>query len=145
MLTFFNPQTLKAFADLFGQLFALVSPLGAVTPFLELTARDEEMRKKVARRAAIAMAVLLIAAMLIGGLVLKFFGGIGCFRCAGGILIFMMGLDMARGRALVETPPDAKQVLAEAEGHKDASRQELMSLSVVPLAMPLLVGYRWER
>jgi multiple antibiotic resistance protein len=52
-----------------------------------------------------------------------------------------MGLDMARGRNLIDsTPPEAKQAIAEAEEHKDISRQELMSLAVVPLAMPLLVG-----
>lgn len=141
MMTYLSLQALKTFADLYGQLFALSSPLGAVTPFLELTDKDKEMRLCVARRAALAMTILLTLAMLVGGWLLKFFGGIGCFRCAGGVLIFMMGLDMSRGRNLVTVKSsEAKRAIAEAEELRSDVHQELLSLAVVPLAMPLLVG-----
>lgn len=134
-------QALKTFADLFGQLYAPTSAGAAITPFLELTEKHKELREKVARRISLAIGVLLIFAMLIGGWLVKFFGGIGCLRCAGSIPIFLMGLDMSRGRDIIKfKAAETKQAIAETLAlHKDPL-PEMLSLAVVPLAMPLIVG-----
>jgi len=66
-----------------------------------------------------------------GGLIFKLFGiTLGAFRIAGGILLFLLALDMMRAqRSRVRTSPEE-----ESEG---AEREDV---AIIPLGIPMLAG-----
>jgi len=114
-------------------LLVIVDPIGMVPMFILLsgtTAREVD-RQRIARLASIAVAIVLVAAALVGESVLRLFGiGLPSFKVAGAILIMLMAISMMQANPLKEkqTPEEAK----EAED-KDG-------IAVVPLAVPLLAG-----
>ncbi|WP_369602775.1 YchE family NAAT transporter [Hahella sp. SMD15-11] len=113
-------------------LIAIVNPFGAVPVFISLTARDTPaQRRDTIHQAALAVGVILLLAAMSGELLLTFFGiTINSFRVGGGILVLLMAISMLHAR---NSP--VKQT--EEEVDESAGRE---SISVVPLAMPLLAG-----
>jgi multiple antibiotic resistance protein len=120
------------YIKIFTTLLAIVNPFGVIPIFVSLTeGMAEEERKHVGRTAGIAVAVVLVAATLVGKPLLNFFGvSIASFKVGGGILLLLMAISMmqARHTQSKQTPEEA----AEAE--------EKESIAVVPIAMPLLAG-----
>lgn len=113
-------------------LVVIVNPIGAVPVFLSLTdgASIAEQRS-VARTAAVAVVLTLIAATLLGDMLLRFFGiSVASFRVGGGILILLMAIAMlhARRSGLHQTREEAEEA------------EEMETVAVVPLAVPLLAG-----
>lgn len=108
-------------------LLAIVDPLGAVPVFIALTAHQNiEQRHKTARLTVVSVFTVLMIALLFGEWILWAFGiSIDAFRCAGGIVLLLMGLTMLRSR--VHTQEDL-----------EAAQDETIAL--VPLTMPLLAG-----
>lgn len=113
-------------------VFSVVDPFGCVPLFLAMTARDShEKARKMALKACITGAGLLIVFALFGGLIFKFFGvSLGAFRVAGGLLLLMTGLDMLRGKQSATRTSD--------EEEKEGVEKE--DIAIVPLAIPLLAG-----
>ena len=113
-------------------LIAIINPIGAIPIFMSLTSHMPVLeREQVAKTAPIAVCLILLIAMVLGEMILGFFGiTISSFRVAGGILILFMAMAMMNGKTSL-----AKQTPEEAEEseHKD-------SITVVPLAIPLLAG-----
>jgi multiple antibiotic resistance protein len=89
------------------------------------------VRERISFRATmIALSIALVFA-LAGDLILNFFGiTIDSLRIAGGILLFLVSLDMVRGGR------EHKKVTEDEM--RDANMRE--DISVFPLAMPLLTG-----
>lgn len=113
-------------------LVSIVNPIGAIPVFLSLTReRAPAERRSIARQTSAAVFVILAIALVGGETVLAFFGiGLASFRCAGGILVFLMALSMLRAE-----PSGIRQTLEEGI---ESSQKE--SIAVVPLAMPMLAG-----
>jgi len=113
-------------------LLVIVNPLGAVPVFLGLVeGQSQAEQDRSARVAATAVAITLIAALLGGEAVLRFFGiGLPAFRVGGGIVILLMAVAM-----LHATPSGLHQTPEEA-----AEAAEKEAVAVVPLAIPLLAG-----
>jgi multiple antibiotic resistance protein len=113
-------------------LVSVVNPIGAIPVFLSLTReRGRGERRSIARQTSVAVLVILGIALVGGEAVLRFFGiGIASFRCAGGILVFLMALSMLRAE-----PSGIRQTPEEG---LESSQKE--SIAVVPLAMPMLAG-----
>ena len=111
-------------------LLVVVDPLGLVPPFLALTeGRDAPSRERIARKAVLVAAFVLVAFALGGAWLLAHLGiTLDAFRVAGGILLFRIAVDMVLGQHERETPAEA----AEAASRKD--------ISVFPLAIPLIAG-----
>lgn len=110
-------------------LVSIANPIGAVPLFLSMTegvSRDE--RRAAARQATIAVALILVAAALFGGLILKAFGlSLDAFRAGGGLVIVLMGLEMLRGeKTKVQNPPQTEE--------------QLEDTILVPFAMPMVAG-----
>ncbi len=112
--------------------FAIVNPFSTIPVFISLTVNYlPKERNKVARGTATSVFIILIAAYLIGGILLEFFGiSVASFRVAGGILILMTAFSMLQGRLSA-----TKQT-----GDESSEAQEKEHIAVIPLAMPLLAG-----
>lgn len=120
------------YVKIFTTLLAIVNPLGVIPIFISLTdGLAEQERKRIARTTSVAVAVVLIAATLIGKLLLNFFGiSVASFKVGGGILLLLMSIAMMQAKYT-----QSKQTPEEAE-----EAGEKASIAVVPIAMPLLAG-----
>ena len=128
LATFFG-----AFLLAFPTLFSIVNPFGSALIFKEATAeRTAAERHYLARRIGLYTACLLIGSMLIGGLVLGFFGiSIGALRVAGGLVVSV----------------SAWGLLMEPQRHEDRKTEEAApshgdpeDVAFFPLTMPLTTG-----
>ena len=80
-------------------VLAVINPVVCGSIFLTLTPELVPMqRRQAARKAALAILVILVGSALIGLKVLAIFGiSLDVFRIVGGLIIAYMGLDMLRG------------------------------------------------
>jgi multiple antibiotic resistance protein len=117
----------------FVALLVVVDPLGLAPIFAALTQGYPEKRKREAaiRGTTLGTAILLLFA-LAGDVLLEALGiGIPAFRIAGGILLFLLALDM---------------IFASPRGLRSRTVREQQEISyehdvsVFPLAIPLLAG-----
>lgn len=115
----------------FASVFIIVNPVEATMVFISLTpgASARERARLSFRAASVAYLVALLFA-LTGDMVLRFFGTtVDSLRVAGGILLFLMAIDMLKAK------PRRKVTDAEMA---DANDRE--DVSIFPLATPLLTG-----
>jgi multiple antibiotic resistance protein len=113
-------------------LFFVVDPMAAAPIFLSMTAHDStEHKRRTAFRAAIATLVTLAVFAALGGLIFRLLGiSLGAFRIAGGLLLFLLAVDMLRAqRSRQRTSPEE-----EIEG------VDKPDISLFPLAIPMLAG-----
>jgi multiple antibiotic resistance protein len=126
------PRVLSfAFSTLTTLLLVVDAP-AAVPLFLSMTASDTAAYKRsTALRAAIAAAVVLAAFAALGSVIFRVLGvSLGAFRIAGGVLLFLLAVDMLRAeRSRQRTSPEE-----EAEG------VDRPDVSIFPLAIPMLAG-----
>ena len=125
--------------NFFIALFALIDPVGNVPLFAAATQGATPAARRLTALYIAAFAFAFLSFFFLTGLgLLQFFGiSMPAFRIAGGILLLLMGLDMARGDigrnfADAGTAVDALSTRAYA-----AKRFEVL---VVPFGMPLLIG-----
>jgi multiple antibiotic resistance protein len=113
-------------------LLAMVEPVGVVPVFLALTpAATPQARRGIAWRAvAVASVIMALFAGAGPALLRALRVSIEAFQIAGGVLLFLIAVDMlfARRSGTRETPEESADALA---------RQDV---SVFPLAIPLLSG-----
>jgi multiple antibiotic resistance protein len=121
----------------FVSLLALVDPLAALPMFIALTTGFTAQDKaKVARTAALAVPLIIAVAALLGGKIIETMGiSLGGFKIGGGIILLLMALQMMNAN----TAGGTRSTLAEQQEAAHKSEQHL-SIAVVPLAMPVLVG-----
>ena len=113
-------------------LLLVVDAPAAVPLFLSMTASDTDAYKRsTALRAVIAAAVVLAAFAALGSVIFRVLGvSLGAFRIAGGVLLFLLAIDMLRAeRSRQRTSPEE-----EAEG------VDRPDVSIFPLAIPMLAG-----
>jgi len=81
-------------------LFIMLNPFVLIPVFLGLTGgMSKAQRMKIAMSTSIAVFIIMIIAVFAGNHVLSFFGiTISDFRIAGGILILLMAITMARAK-----------------------------------------------
>lgn len=125
--------------NLFVTLFALLDPVGNLPIFAAATA-GATLRQRVSVSFLICVfAAAFLAFFLFTGLwLLQFFGiSLAAFRIAGGILLLLLGLDMAREDFLATfADKDAALDLKDVRGYARRRFQRL----VVPFAIPLMIG-----
>jgi multiple antibiotic resistance protein len=120
-----------AFSTLTTLLLVMDAP-AAVPLFLSMTSTDSaEHRRRTAARAALAAGIVLASFGALGGLIFRVLGiSLGAFRIAGGVLLFLLAVDMLRAeRSRQRTSPEE-----EAEG------LDRPDVSIFPLAIPMLAG-----
>jgi len=127
--------------NFFVALFALIDPIGNVPLFAAAT---NGVKSKDSRLIAVYISLFVLGFLTFfyfsGLSLLAFFGiSLPAFRIAGGVILFLLGLDMARGD-FVATFADAAATdeAPAAEGRANARRR--FERMIVPFAMPLLIG-----
>ena len=126
--------------NFFVALFALIDPIGNVALFAAATVGATAAGR---RRLAFYISLFslgFLAFFFVSGLaLLQFFGvSLPAFRIAGGILLFLLGLDMARNDFTARFTDAAAP--GGAPLSTGAYAKERFERLVVPFAMPLLIG-----
>jgi len=88
------------FVYAFTSIFVIVNPVGGIITFISLTVGMSSMeRKEIAKRSVTIACGLAIIFALSGELILRFFGvTVDSLRVAGGVLLFVVALDMLHAR-----------------------------------------------
>lgn len=115
----------------------LINPFSALTLFLDLTrGYAKKDRQKVAQIACMAIFVTIATFTIFGELLLKALGiSIGSFQVAGGILVFLIAINMMNG--------EGNPVKPNQENLDIEHVQEIIpstASAVVPLAIPMMIG-----
>jgi multiple antibiotic resistance protein len=119
----------------FTTLFVIVDPIGLAPLFVAMTAgMSAAQRRRVAARAIITSAGLMLLFLVLGDAVLRFIGiSVPAFRIAGGVLLFLTALDMLFERRQARRRDNAEEASGpDTEPDHDPS--------IFPLALPLIVG-----
>ena len=127
---------LKYLIILYGGLFAITNPIGAVPVFLSIT-HDLSVRERraIATKTAITVIVTLVVFALIGQWIFQFFGSsVDAFAIAGGILLFRMAMDMLSGKL------SSVKISTEETEEFDEEVVTLEEVAIIPLAIPLISG-----
>ncbi len=129
---FDNMEIATFFIYAFTSIFVIVNPIGGILTFTALTnGMSEAERQHTARRAVTIACVLAIIFAIAGELILRVFNiTVDSLRVAGGVLLFLVAIDMLQARTSRES--------VTPEEIRDASKRE--DVSVFPLATPLLTG-----
>nr|WP_198361957.1 neutral amino acid NAAT transporter SnatA [Thermococcus gorgonarius] len=129
-------EYLKYFIILYGGLFAITNPVGAVPVFLSVTHDlSWRERREIATKTSIAVVITLVVFALIGEWIFKFFGSsTDAFAIAGGILLFKMAMEMLSGKL--------STVKISTEETEEFSEEvvTLEEVAIIPLAIPLISG-----
>jgi multiple antibiotic resistance protein len=108
----------------FVTLLVILDPLGTAPVFLALTATDDvATRRRTARHALAAAAVLIYAFALFGTQILATLSiGLPALQAGGGVVLFLTALEMLKGDILEPKAADG------------------VNVAIVPLGVPLLAG-----
>ena len=124
---------LELFLSAFVTLFVVIDPPGCAPIYAGLTsgATRAQARTMAIRATFIASIILLIFALfgeqLLAGLHIE----LDAFRIAGGIMLFLIALDM-----VFEKRTERREARAE----KVKATPEIEDVSVFPMAMPMIAG-----
>ena len=124
--------------NFFIALFALIDPIGNVPLFAAATSG---VKGKDSRLIAVYIALFVLFFLTFfyftGLSLLAFFGiSLPAFRIAGGIILFLMGLEMVRGEFTKSLEVATEAADADPRGHARRRFEKM----IVPFAMPLLIG-----
>lgn len=114
----------------FTSFFTLINPLGTMPIFMTMTADlDKENRNQTAKKASIVSFITILIFAFSGQLLFNFFGiSVNSFRVVGGVIFFLMGMDMLQARL-------GKVKLSSSE-----VKTYVNDISVTPLAIPMICG-----
>jgi multiple antibiotic resistance protein len=119
----------------FMGFFAIMNPIANTPVFLGLTAEDDAgTRRKVAARALVVSAIIIVVFCAAGKLIFELFGiTLPAFRITGGILVALVGFHMLQGG-------DQSSVQHPSSEDKEKSLDAELQVAITPLAMPILAG-----
>ncbi len=123
----------ELFLSAFITLFVVIDPPGCAPIYVGLTqgASEAEKRAMAIRACVIAGTILLIFALFGEALLAALHIELDAFRTAGGIMLFLIALDM-----VFEKRTERREARAE----KIRETPEIEDVSVFPMAMPMLAG-----
>ena len=122
----------ELFISALATLFVVIDPPGCAPIFAGLTSgATEAHRRAQAMRAVFVATIILVLFALFGRMLL---GGLGIslysFRIAGGIMLFLIALDMVFEKRTERREDRAEKLKAE----------PAVDVSVFPMAMPMIAG-----
>ena len=121
------------FVSAFVTLFVIIDPPGCAPIFASLTREcTPPQRRSMALRSVLIAAGILVFFALLGEDLLEVLGiGLPAFRIAGGIMLFMIALDMVFERRTARRENRAREV--------DAT-PEIEDVAVFPMGIPMIAG-----
>ncbi len=114
----------------FTSFFTLINPLGTMPIFMTMTSEMESKdRVKTARKATFVSLLTILFFAFSGQMLFHFFSiSIDSFRIVGGIIFFIMGMDMLQAR------------LNKVKVKESEVKTYINDISVTPLAIPMICG-----
>lgn len=114
----------------FTSFFTLINPLGTMPIFITMTAElDQQHRTKTAQKASIVSFIMIVVFAFSGQLLFNFFGiSVNSFRIVGGVIFFLMGMDMLQAR------------LGKVKVKDSEIKSYVNDISITPLAIPMICG-----
>lgn len=121
------------FISAFVTLFVVIDPPGCAPIYASLTSQaSTDQRRSMAFRAILIAGAILVFFAMFGEALLSFLHiDLDSFRIAGGIMLFIIAIDMVFEKRTERREQRAEKIL-EAE--------EVDDVSVFPMAMPMLAG-----
>jgi multiple antibiotic resistance protein len=115
----------------FTSVLFIVDPVAAIPTYLVITQQESPAeRRRTARRACIAMTVLLVIFGATGTMLFRAFGiTLAAFRTAGGLILWFVAMDMLHGERRTQ---EGRDELYEGQIKED--------VALTPLAIPMLAG-----
>ncbi len=115
----------------FATAFTIIDPVGMIPLTLVATAAVPERRRQIVNEAVLVAGAVILVMALVGRPLLGYLGiTLPAFTIAGGILLFLIAIDMLFAR-----PTGAKQTDEEARAAAEAANP-----AVFPLAIPMIAG-----
>jgi multiple antibiotic resistance protein len=114
----------------FTSFFTLINPLGTMPIFMTMTSGlDDDHRTKTAQKASIIAFLTILLFAFSGNLLFNFFGiSVHSFRIVGGVIFFIMGMDMLQAR------------LGKVKVIDSEVKTYVNDISITPLAIPMICG-----
>ncbi|KAA3630281.1 MAG: stress protection protein MarC [Proteobacteria bacterium] len=112
-------------------ILPIANPFSTAVVFLTITERfSEERRRQQALMACVYMAGILITFLLLGSLIMNFFGiSVPGLRIAGGLIVARIGFGMLTSTSENEMPEESRKEVVKMD-----------DVAFTPLAMPMLSG-----
>lgn len=131
-------EFISIFIASFVTFFVLIDALGVAPVFASLTVRGPaNYRRSMAIRSVLVGTLIIFGFAFFGAWLLeKLHITIDAFRAAGGILLFIIALDMVFEKRTERRENRAESVLADS----DETPEQLDDVSVFPLGIPMLAG-----
>lgn len=125
-----TPDLLALFVSAFATFFVVIDPPGCAPIFGSLVAGTPAAHKRaMAVRSVLVAAAILFAFALVGKGFLHALGvGLPAFRIAGGIMLFMIAIDMVFEKR------------TERRENRAAGMAEADDISVFPMGIPMIAG-----
>lgn len=114
----------------FTSFFTLINPLGTMPIFMTMTANlDVYHRNKTAKKASVVAFLTILFFAFSGQLLFNFFGiSVNSFKIVGGVIFFIMGMDMLQAR------------LEKVKIKDSEIKSYINDISITPLAIPMICG-----
>lgn len=124
-------EILSYFLLCITSFFTLINPLGVMPVFMTMTASfTDKERKFTVKKAILVSFFIMVGFAFSGQLLFKFFGiSVDSFRVVGGVIFFIMGMDMLNAR-----------LVSHQFKEEETKYDYLTDISVTPLAIPMIVG-----
>ena len=115
----------------FTSVLFIVDPVAAIPTYLVITQQETPAeRRRTARRACLAMTVLLVVFAATGTMLFQAFGiTLPAFRTAGGLILWFVAMDMLHGERRTQ---EGRDEVYEGQIKED--------VALTPLAIPMLAG-----
>jgi multiple antibiotic resistance protein len=115
----------------FSSFFTLINPLGVMPVFLSLTAElSAKERLQVATKSIIVAFLVILFFALTGQFIFRFFNiSIHSLRVVGGVIFFVIGMDMLQARISKVEVKDT-----------EIKKKYMKDISITPMAIPILCG-----
>jgi len=133
MTTLGNLELVKTFVG----MIALMNPLGAIPILISISSgKPAVVRHRIPKVTATAILIILLISVWAGEMILNLFGiSIEAFQAGGGILILLMAIHMLQAK---QSP--MKQTESESKELSEQEIKSMLSIAVVPMAIPLMAG-----
>ncbi len=125
---------IELFISAFVTLFVVIDPPGCAPIFASLTGgTDQRHRRRMAIKSVLIAAAILLFFGVLGEGLLKALGiTLPAFRIAGGIMLFLIALEMVFEKRQERRENRANEINAKPTPHED--------ISVFPMAIPMIAG-----
>ncbi len=114
----------------FTSFFTLINPLGVMPIFMTMTSDLENSdRAQTAQKAVFVSFIIIVVFAFMGKVLFNFFSiSVDSFRVVGGVIFFIMGMDMLQAR------------LGKVQIKDSEIKTYVNDISITPLAIPMICG-----